>query len=83
MEDDNKQEEYNVKSSDVIETLKKLLREGNIRKITVRKKNGDVIASLPITFGLIGVMVAPFLALVGAAAALLTECKITVERDAT
>jgi hypothetical protein len=71
----------NLKS--VVKTLKKvkeLIKQGNIRKITISDKEGKVIASFPLTVGVVGVVIAPVLAAVGAIAALVSECTISVER---
>jgi hypothetical protein len=82
MSDNNKpEEEYTVKSDSIIDTIKKIIHEGNVRKITVRKKNGDIIVSIPVSVSLVGLWLLPYFTIIGAALAVLTECKITVERD--
>lgn len=73
-------EEFKVSGKELQEKVKKLLHEGNIRKITIKDKNKNVILAIPLTVGVIGAVIAPVLAAVGAVAALLTECSITVER---
>lgn len=65
--------------SRVIEALKKLIEEGNVRRVRVRQ-HGRVIAEFPLTVGVIGTVFAPILAAIGAITALLTECAIEVER---
>ena len=75
-----KKEEFKVSGQDVQKKVKNLLHEGNIRKITIKDRNGNVVLAIPLTVGVIGAVVAPVLAAVGAVAALLTECTITVER---
>jgi len=57
-----------------------LIKEGNVRKISVIDKNGKTLIVLPLTVGVVGAVLAPPLAAVGAIAALLTECTIKVER---
>ena len=74
-------EEFKVKGEQLVATVKKLIKEGNVRKITIKDKNDKAIASFPVTFGLVGALVAPALAAVGAIAALLTECSISIERE--
>ena len=74
------QEEFNVTGEQVKEKVKQLIQEGNIRKITIKDKSGNVILALPLTIGVIGAVLAPMLAAVGAVAALITECTISVER---
>jgi uncharacterized protein DUF4342 len=63
----------------IMETIKKLVHEGNVRKIIV-KQDGHTIAEFPLTFGVVGAAIAPALAAIGAIAALVTECSIEVER---
>jgi hypothetical protein len=75
-----KQEEFKVDGQKVKKKVEELLKEGNVRKITIKDKDGNVVLQLPLTLGVIGAVIAPFLAAVGAAAALLTECTISVER---
>ncbi len=64
----------------VVDQLKRLLAEGNIRRVRVRQK-GQVIAEFPLTVGVVGAVFAPVLAAIGAIAALLTDCSIEVERE--
>jgi hypothetical protein len=63
----------------IIDTIKHLVHEGNIRKISI-KQDGHTIAEFPLTFGVVGAAIAPALAAIGAIAALVTECTIEVER---
>jgi uncharacterized protein DUF4342 len=72
-------ESLEAKGGQVIDTLKQLVHEGNIRRISI-KQDGQVIAEFPLTFGVVGAAVAPALAATGAIAALLTHCTIEVER---
>ena len=75
-----RQERFEVRGEDVVKKVKELIKEGNIRKITISDKDGKVIASFPLTIGVVGVVIVPVLAAVGAIAALMTECTISVER---
>lgn len=75
-----KNEKFEVKGEDVVKKVKELIKEGNIRSITISNKDGKAIASFPLTIGVVGVVIAPVLAAVGAIAALLSECTISVER---
>lgn len=77
----SKEEKFEVKGEDVVKKVKELIKEGNIRKITISDKDGKVIASFPLTIGVVGVVIAPVLAAVGAIAALMSECTISVERS--
>jgi len=82
MVDENIKEEIKVKGEQLVSKTKEILKEGNIRKISIKDKDGNTILSLPLTVGVIGAVLAPFLAAVGAVAALLTECTISVEKKA-
>ena len=73
-------EEFKVKGEQVLAKVKELIQEGNVRKIAIKGKDGNVIVEFPLTFGVIGAVLAPVLAAVGAIAALVTECTISVER---
>lgn len=73
-------EEFKVESGKVVGKIKQLIKEGNVRRITVKDSKGKVILSLPVTAGVIGAILIPALAVVGTLAALVTECTIAVER---
>lgn len=76
-----KQEEFKVEGKKVVGKVKELIKEGNVRKITVKDKKGKVILALPVTAGVVGAILLPPLVVIGAVAALLTECTITVQRE--
>lgn len=76
-------EKYTVSGKDVLEKIKKLIHEGNIRRVRLIHE-GKTIIEIPLTIGasatMITIMAAPLLAAVGAFAALVTECTIEVEK---
>ena len=74
-------EEFKVSGEDIIKKIKELIAEGNVRKVSVKDKDGKVIAEFPVTLGVVGVVLAPVLAAVGAITALVAECTISVERE--
>jgi len=74
-------EEFKVNGEELLKKVKSLVQEGNIRRITIQNKDGKSLIEIPLTVGVIGVVLAPTLAAVGAIAALVTECTITVERE--
>lgn len=76
-----RQEEFSVKGEEVLKKVKELIKEGNIRRIIIKDKKGKVLIELPLTLGVVGALLAPPLAAVGAVAALVTECTIAVERE--
>jgi hypothetical protein len=72
-------ETIKVQGGELIDAVKKLIHEGNVRRVVI--KQGDrVVAEFPLTAGVVGTVIAPILAAVGALAALLKECTIDVER---
>lgn len=74
-------EEFKVNGEDLLKKVKEIVKEGNVRKLTVRDKEGKDLVVLPLTLGVVGIALAPMLAAVGAIAALVTECTIVVERE--
>ena len=77
-----KEESFNVNGEDLLKKVKEIIREGNVRKITIKDKTGKELIVLPLSLGVVGAVFAPALAAVGAIAALVAECSITVEKDA-
>jgi hypothetical protein len=75
-----KEEKYEIRGEDLVKKVKELIKEGNVRRITISDKKGKELVTFPLTIGIIGAVIAPVLAAVGAIAALVTECTITVER---
>ena len=75
-----RQEEFKVAGEDVIRVVKKIIAEGNVRRIGIKNEAGETLIEVPLTIGVIGALVVPVLAAVGAIAALLTKCTIVVER---
>ena len=73
-------ESFKVAADQLVDAVKKLLHEGNVRRIVI-KQAGRTVAEFPLTVGVIGAVFAPILAAVGALAAVLTECTVEVERD--
>ena len=74
------QEEFKVKGEQLLAKIKELIAEGNVRRITIKDKQGNTVLELPMTIGVVGAVLAPMLAAVGAIAALLTDCTIAVEK---
>ncbi len=77
-------EKYNVSGSRLLERVKQLLYEGNIRRVRIIQKD-RVLLDIPVTVGApaaaLLIMLTPALAAIGALTALLTECTVEVERD--
>ena len=74
-------EEFKVNGEELVSKIKQLVKEGNIRKIVISNSEGKELISIPLTIGVVGVLLVPVLAAVGALAALVTNCTITVYRE--
>lgn len=77
----SKSESFKVNGEGLLKKVKELIKEGNVRKIIIKDKNDKELVSFPLTFGVVGAVIAPVLAAIGALAALIGECTISVERD--
>ena len=72
-------ESFKVAGEQLVDAVKKLIHEGNVRRVSI--KQGDhTVAEFPLSVGVVGVVLAPALAAIGALAAVMTECTIEVER---
>jgi uncharacterized membrane protein YvbJ len=74
------EEEFSVTGDDLIRRVRELLHEGNVTRVIVKDEKGKVLLEIPATVGVIGVVLAPWLAALGVVAALVTNCKIVVEK---
>ena len=74
-------EEFRVEGEKLIAKIKELIHEGNVRRIIIKDKEGKTVMEIPMTLGVVGVLIAPQLAAIGAIAALLTEATILVEKS--
>lgn len=78
-------EEFTVSGSELLEKVKELIREGNVRRVFIKKSDGETLFEIPLTAGVaitaITAAVAPALVAVGAIAALLTQVTVGVERS--
>ncbi len=72
-------ESVHARGAAVIDAIKKLIHEGNLRKVSISHE-GHLIAEFPLTVGVVGAALAPVLAAIGAIAALVNDCTIEVER---
>jgi hypothetical protein len=77
-------EEFEIKGRDLVERVKELIREGNVRKLIIYKSDGNILMEVPLTASVIAgsamLVLTPVLAAIGAAAAFLAEVKIEVVR---
>jgi hypothetical protein len=74
-------ESFEVEGESVLDKIRGFIREGNVRRVVVQHE-GRTIAEFPLTAGVVGTVLAPVLAAVGALVALLKDCTIHIERGA-
>jgi hypothetical protein len=77
----NKKEEFKIKGEHLLQKVKELIHEGNVRRIIIQNDKGKTVVEIPLTVGAIGAIVAPALAAIGTIAALVSKCTIIVERE--
>lgn len=82
-EEKTQTEEFKVTGEALLGAIKQLLHEGNIRRIIIKNDEGKTLMEIPLTIGVVGVLLLPTLAAVGAIAALVTDCTIVVEKEET
>lgn len=80
MPDNYRTEEFKVEGEKILAKIKELIHEGNIRKVIIKDKDGKSLMEIPMTFGVMGALLLPQLAAIGAIAAVLTEATIVVEK---
>lgn len=73
-------EEFVVTGENLLAKVKELIKTGNVNEIIIKNEKDEELIKFPVTIGVVGFLVAPVLAAVGAIAALVTECKIVVVR---
>ena len=73
-------EEFRVTGGEVINKIKEILHEGNVRRIILKDEQGKTFLEIPLTVGIVGALVAPVLAAIGAVAALVSKLTIIVEK---
>jgi hypothetical protein len=73
-------EEIQVMGSNLVEKVKELIHEGNVRRIIIKNEQGLTLVEIPVTIAAIGVVAAPVLAAVGAIATVVTKCTLVIER---
>jgi len=79
MEEKTFTESFKVAGGQLLDMVKKIVHEGNVRRVVV-KQDGRIVAEFPLTVGVIGTVLAPVLAAIGGLAAFMNECTIEVER---
>ncbi|HZJ41124.1 MAG TPA: DUF4342 domain-containing protein [Candidatus Saccharimonadales bacterium] len=79
-EEKTTREQFKVAGEEVLAKIKDLIKEGNVRRITIKNEKGKTMMEIPVTFAVVGAVFAPMLAAIGALAALLSKVTIEVER---
>ncbi len=78
-------EEIRVRGAEAVDRVKELFAEGNVRKVVLKKENGDILFELPLTAGVLAggavTLMAPVIAAIGAAAAFLAHVRIEIHRS--
>ncbi len=75
-----RKQEFKVSGGEIIDKVKELIHEGNIRRITIKNESGETLIEIPLTLGLVGAAFVPVLAAIGAIAALVAKMTIVVEK---
>jgi D-mannonate dehydratase len=73
-------EEFKVRGKDLVEKIKALIHEGNVRRIILKDDKGQTFMEIPLTVAALSVIAAPVLAAVGALAAMVAHFNVVVER---
>lgn len=73
-------QEFKVSGEELVKKVKGIIKEGNARRIIIKNEQGKEIMEIPLTFAVVGTLIAPVLAALGALAGLLTKCTIVVEK---
>ena len=80
MEEEIRHEEFRVSGEEILKKVKELIQAGNARRIIIKNETSDTLIEMPLTVGVVGTVLLPVLAAVGALAALVTSCTIVVEK---
>ena len=73
-------EEFQVKGEQLLAKVKELVHQGNIRRLIIANDDGKTLVEIPLTVGVVGVLLVPMAVAIGAIAAVVTDCTIRVER---
>lgn len=79
--DDSVFEELRIEGRELLARVTDLIREGNVRRLIIKNEEGITLIEIPLTLGVAGAVILPTLAAVGAIAALVARCSITIERS--
>ena len=80
MEENFKKEQFKVTGEEVIKKIKELIKAGNVRRIIIKNEEDKTLIEVPLTMGVVGVVLLPVWAAIGAIAAVVTNLTIVVEK---
>jgi hypothetical protein len=81
-ESTSRSEEFQFSGDTLLAKIKEIVREGNIRRVVIKNEDGRVLIDIPLTIGVVGTLLAPQLAAIGAIAALVLKGSIVIEKEA-
>jgi hypothetical protein len=74
-------EEFQFSGDTLIGKIKEIIRAGNVRRVIIKNEEGRVLIDVPLTLGVVGTLLAPQLAAIGAIAALVLKGSIVIEKE--
>ncbi len=80
-ESTSRSEEFQFSGDTLLAKIKEILREGNIRRVVIKNEDGRVLIDIPLTIGVVGTLLAPQLAAIGAIAALVLKGSIVIDKE--
>ncbi len=82
MTESTRSEEFQFSGDTLLAKIKEIVRAGNIRRVVIKNEDGRVLIDIPLTIGVVGTLLAPQLAAIGAIAALVLKGSIVIEKEA-
>ena len=79
--DEDSKKTFGVKGAAIVDSIKELVKKGNVSKIVVKKQDGDQVVNIPVNVGIVGIVIAPWGMLVGAIAAFGFKCVIEIVKN--
>ena len=80
-ESTSRSEEFQFSGDTLLAKIKEIVRQGNIRRVVIKNEDGRVLIDIPLTIGVVGTLLAPQLAAIGAIAALVLKGSIVIEKE--
>lgn len=80
MANESKREEFTLNPDEIVAKIKQIIKEGNAQRIIIQNEEKETIMEIPLTVAIVGTILAPVLAAVGALTGILTKCTVIVEK---